>query len=192
MPYGLLTPSPLHAKWETHLGYDSSIDGSTFGFWCWETICEIAPKLGVDGPSPKRSFENVWVLEGVRGIFMSTAQATARGIPAVIGQIVGVKLATYLSPQVGVPTLPDSTVDLFLPLRLDSENTLPLGEEDLDDVCVIGLADILSHFDILDSSGSRIYPDAVGDIETFQKNSFIGLDIPILKSESSDKVCVKV
>ena len=184
MPYGLLVESDLIPRLSSYRSEREALNDGHFGYWVWETICQISPKEDEFCP-----FENVWVLEGGRGLIMTSKAAAQRGLK--VENSVPVILATYDSPHVNAGDEPTSRLPLFLKLVIRDEPPVQSTDSDLNDldnVCVIGLCDLLQVFDVF-HDGNPIEADEDGELAAWEKRLFDD-DLVIVKKSSSDKACL--
>jgi hypothetical protein len=120
---------------------------------------------------------------------MTAKAAAERGLR--VENSVPVALATYDSPDVKVGDTPTSRLPLFLDLVIRDEPPVQSTNStfnDLDNVCVIGLCELLQVFDIF-HDGNLIEADENGDIAAWQKQLFDD-DLVIVKKANSDKACL--
>lgn len=185
MPYAFLTDTSLDPVFGPLVPSDN-VNDTDYDYLVFETLLQI-------GRSEKACFESVFVLEGLRGLFVTPSDAKSLGISD--GQTVDCFVGTYQTPQIFFPGMPTKhfwmqlTVHIWpdeaispLPLKRAQTNPHPIA---------IGLCDILAFFDIL--LGDRVIAaDERGNLDVWSKKEIDDTDWILVKKSNVTRRCETV
>lgn len=203
MPYGVLNGSQVRPNWDAlAIPSGSKIVGeSRYAYWTWQVLGLIGPftqrvlveafqngrlDLITDEPTIDGGFENMWVVEGLDGIYMSHQQAQARNLSD--GESVGLMLATYDRPVRGTPPL-QYGFPCFPTVQIKTD----WKANDLDDFVVIGLNTIIRHFDLYDYQQAIVTQSDGQRVLSHEHKTFSPLEpLRLQKASDCEIECVSI